>query len=109
MNIHAFTDGRDVDPKSGKGFLEDIVAYGKDKNAKLATVVGRYFAMDRDKRWERVKKAYDVMVHNTGEPSSDIGATLQKSYDAGTTDEFIEPIVMVDENGQLPPKFRKMM
>lgn len=107
MNIHAFTDGRDVDPKSGKAFLEDIVAYGKDKNANLATVVGRYFAMDRDKRWERVKKAYDVMVHNTGEPSSDIGATLQKSYDAGTTDEFIEPIVMVDENGKATAKIQE--
>ncbi|MEP4883752.1 MAG: 2,3-bisphosphoglycerate-independent phosphoglycerate mutase, partial [Maribacter dokdonensis] len=63
MYLHAFTDGRDVDPKSGKGFLEDIVAFGSDKNTKLATVIGRYYAMDRDKRWERVKEAYDVIVN----------------------------------------------
>lgn len=99
MYVHAFTDGRDVDPKSGKGFLEDLVSYSKDKNAQLATVIGRYFAMDRDKRWERVKKAYDVMVKNVGEKSTEIGPTLQKSYDAGTTDEFIEPIVMTDASG----------
>ncbi|APA63504.1 2,3-bisphosphoglycerate-independent phosphoglycerate mutase [Maribacter sp. 1_2014MBL_MicDiv] len=99
MYLHAFTDGRDVDPKSGKGFLEDIVAYGSDKNTKLATVIGRYYAMDRDKRWERVKEAYDVIVNAEGEKSTDIGKTIQKSYDADITDEFIKPIVMTNTDG----------
>jgi len=99
MYVHAFTDGRDVDPKSGKGFLEDLTNFCSDKNAKLATVVGRYYAMDRDKRWERVKKAYDVMVNNVGEKSSDISAAMQNSYDNNVTDEFIAPIVMTDSNG----------
>ena len=99
MYLHAFTDGRDVDPKSGKGFLEDIVAYGSDKNTKLATVIGRYYAMDRDKRWERVKEAYDVIVNAEGEKSTDIGKTIQKSYDADVTDEFIKPIVMTNTDG----------
>lgn len=99
MYLHAFTDGRDVDPKSGKGFLEDIVAYGSDKNTKLATVIGRYYAMDRDKRWERVKEAYDVIVNAEGEKSTDIGKTIQKSYDTDITDEFIKPIVMTNTDG----------
>ena len=99
MYLHAFTDGRDVDPKSGKGYLEDIVAYGSDKNTKLATVIGRYYAMDRDKRWERVKEAYDVIVNAEGEKSTDIGKTIQKSYDADITDEFIKPIVMTNTDG----------
>ncbi len=100
MFVHAFTDGRDVDPKSGKGFLEDVSQFCADKNAKLATVIGRYFAMDRDKRWDRVKKAYDVMVNNVGEKSTDIAATIQKSYDNDITDEFIEPIVLTDDDGK---------
>ncbi|GMN10479.1 2,3-bisphosphoglycerate-independent phosphoglycerate mutase [Croceitalea sp. MTPC9] len=95
--IHAFTDGRDVDPKSGKGFLEDITNYCSGKNAKLATVIGRYFAMDRDKRWERVKKAYDVLVNATGKSANDISLAMQESYDGGKTDEFIEPIVLQKE------------
>ena len=99
MFVHAFTDGRDVDPKSGKDFLMDLSQFCSDKKAKLATVVGRYFAMDRDKRWERVKKAYDVMVNGIGTKTTDIGDALQKSYDANITDEFIEPIVMTDNEG----------
>ncbi len=98
--IHAFTDGRDVDPKSGKGFLIDLTHFCSDKNAKLATVVGRYYAMDRDKRWERVKLAYDVMVNAEGEKVKDISDAMQKSYDAGVTDEFIKPLVLTGENGQ---------
>ncbi len=97
--VHAFTDGRDVDPRSGKGFLEEINTFCADKQAKLATVVGRYYAMDRDKRWERVKQAYDVMVHNKGEKVSDIGAAMQASYDDGVTDEFIKPMVLTNEQG----------
>ncbi|MDO1511958.1 2,3-bisphosphoglycerate-independent phosphoglycerate mutase [Maribacter confluentis] len=99
MYIHAFTDGRDVDPKSGKGFLEDLVQFSADKNTQLATVVGRYYAMDRDKRWERVKEAYDVIVNAVGEKSTDIGASIQRSYDNEITDEFIKPIVMTTTDG----------
>lgn len=90
--IHAFTDGRDVDPQSGKGFVEEITAFAKAKNAQLASVIGRYYAMDRDKRWERVQQAYDLIVRGKGEGSQDIAASLQASYDAGVTDEFIKPI-----------------
>ncbi len=100
MYVHAFTDGRDVDPKSGKRFLEDLVSFSKDKNTQLATVIGRYFAMDRDNRWERVKKAYDVMVNAEGEHSTDIVKSIQESYDNGKTDEFIEPIVMTNDKDQ---------
>ena len=97
--IHAFTDGRDVDPKSGKGYLEDITKFCTDKKAKLATVIGRYYAMDRDKRWERVKLAYDLLVNNLGNKTPDITSAIQKSYDAGITDEFIEPIVLTSTDG----------
>lgn len=98
--IHAFTDGRDVDPKSGKGFLQDVVDFCADKNSKLASVIGRYYAMDRDKRWERVKLAYDLLVHGKGEVFGDVSQAMQKSYDNGVTDEFIEPILL-DENGTI--------
>ncbi|RYC50939.1 2,3-bisphosphoglycerate-independent phosphoglycerate mutase [Flagellimonas olearia] len=98
--VHAFTDGRDVDPKSGKGFLIDLDQFCSDKNTKLATVVGRYYAMDRDKRWERVKLAYDVMVNAQGEKVQDIGKAMQESYDEGVTDEFIKPLVMTNANGE---------
>ena len=97
--VHAFTDGRDVDPKSGKGFLEEIDDFCSDKNADLASVIGRYYAMDRDKRWERVKLAYDLVVEGKGEKSTNIGQTVQKSYEDGVTDEFLKPIVMTDEGG----------
>ncbi len=98
--IHAFTDGRDVDPKSGKGFLVDLTHFCSDKSTKLATVVGRYYAMDRDKRWERVKLAYDVMVNAEGEKTQNIGDAMQKSYDEGVTDEFVKPLVLTDSNNQ---------
>ena len=95
--VHAFTDGRDCDPKSGKGFIQEL-----EKNlfgAKIASVCGRYYAMDRDKRWERVKFAYDVLIKGEGESSQNIVDSIQKSYDNGVTDEFIKPIISVDENG----------
>lgn len=98
--VHAFTDGRDVDPKSGKGFLIDLTHFCSDKNTKLATVIGRYYAMDRDKRWERVKLAYDVMVNTEGEKIRNISDAMQKSYDDGITDEFIKPLVLTDANNQ---------
>ncbi|MFT6095877.1 MAG: 2,3-bisphosphoglycerate-independent phosphoglycerate mutase, partial [Nonlabens sp.] len=98
--IHAFTDGRDVDPKSGAGHVEDLMNYISGTNAQLATVTGRYFAMDRDQRWERVKKAYDVIVNGMGAPTHDPVAAIEENYVNGITDEFIEPIVVL--NGTEP-------
>jgi len=95
--LHAFTDGRDCDPKSGKGFIDDIEKYMNKTTGKLASICGRYYAMDRDQRWERVKLSYDVMVNGIGEKSSDAKSSIQNSYDNGITDEFIKPIVMIDE------------
>ncbi len=98
--VHAFTDGRDVDPKSGKGFIEDIQLHCKKTNARLASVVGRYYAMDRDKRWERVKTVYDLLVHARGTACKDAAQAIQESYDTGITDEFITPIVIHGENNR---------
>jgi len=98
--IHAFTDGRDVSPDSGKGFLKTLAQHIADQPTELATVTGRFYAMDRDTRWERIRKAYDVMVKGEGEPSTDVLSTIQRHYDAGTTDEFIEPIVMQNALGR---------
>ena len=95
--VHAFTDGRDVDPKSGKGFVIDLEAYIKDKSTKIASITGRYYAMDRDKRWERIKLAYDALVNGIGEHSTNATQSLQTNYDNDVTDEFIKPIIMVDE------------
>jgi 2,3-bisphosphoglycerate-independent phosphoglycerate mutase len=92
--IHAFTDGRDCDPKSGLGFLKNITQHIDKQSFKLATIVGRYYAMDRDKRWERVKLAYDVLVNGIGEKVSDFEKTIQANYDNGVTDEFLKPMVI---------------
>ena len=97
--LHAFTDGRDVDPKSGKKIIEDIEASMAKTTGKIASIIGRYFAMDRDQRWERVQKAYDVIVRGTGTAVDNFGAALQKSYDNGITDEFIEPLIAKDQEG----------
>ena len=97
--IHAFTDGRDCDPKSGLGFLSRVQNNLGNGKGKIASVVGRYFAMDRDKRWERVKKAYDAMVKGIGHQSDDVSEAIQNSYNEGITDEFIEPIIHSDTNG----------
>lgn len=99
--LHAFLDGRDTDPKSGTGFLNDILTHMNHSCGKLATVVGRYYAMDRDKRWERIKMAYDVMVNSIGSRSTDIIGSVNNYYEEQITDEFMKPIVMVNEN-QLP-------
>lgn len=99
--VHAFMDGRDCDPKSGKAFIADLENTLKKTGGKLASLTGRYFAMDRDKRWDRVKLAYDAMVNGVGEElvtQSEVLNTIQKSYDADVTDEFLKPIV-VTENG----------
>lgn len=94
--IHAFTDGRDTDPKGGLEYLKQVDEHLKTTTGKLASIIGRYYAMDRDKRWERVKLAYDVLVHGVGEKTTDPFAAIQKSYDNNVTDEFIKPIVVVD-------------
>jgi 2,3-bisphosphoglycerate-independent phosphoglycerate mutase len=98
--LHAFTDGRDCGPKTGKGFIQDIEAYMNETTGKLATVSGRYYAMDRDKRWERVAKAYHAIVDGKASHySHDAALSIQASYDEGVTDEFIDPIVMTDTDG----------
>lgn len=91
--IHAFTDGRDTDPKSGLGFITDLQNHCKQTTGEIATITGRYYAMDRDKRWERVKLAYDALVHGKGLQTSDILQAIQQSYTEGVTDEFIKPII----------------
>jgi 2,3-bisphosphoglycerate-independent phosphoglycerate mutase len=98
--IHAFTDGRDTDPKSGLGFITDLEEHLKRSNAKIATVIGRYYAMDRDKRWERVKLAYDALVHGIGTNATSASAAIQKGYEENITDEFIKPIIIVDQDQQ---------
>ncbi|MBF4466583.1 2,3-bisphosphoglycerate-independent phosphoglycerate mutase [Flavobacterium sp. LC2016-12] len=95
--VHAFTDGRDVDPKSGAKYIHDLEEHIKDTPVRIASIVGRYYAMDRDKRWERVKLAYDLVVNGTGIPSKNAVASVLDSYAHDVTDEFIAPIVMVDE------------
>ncbi|MBE6193367.1 MAG: 2,3-bisphosphoglycerate-independent phosphoglycerate mutase [Rikenellaceae bacterium] len=97
--VHCFMDGRDTDPKSGKGFIEALENHMKSSAGTIASIIGRYYAMDRDKRWERVKVAYDQLVEGVGEKATDMVAAMQKSYDEGVTDEFVKPIVRVDENG----------
>jgi len=98
--VHGFTDGRDVDPKSGTGYLQKLSQKLDQTKAKLATITGRYYAMDRDKRWERVKKAYDALVHGQGTPTQNMIESIEASYAAGVTDEFIEPLIGVDSNNQ---------
>ena len=106
--IHAFTDGRDVDPKSGAGFISDIVDHIKGTSVKLASVIGRYYAMDRDKRWERVKLAYDLLVHGIGTHSTDAIKSIQENYGKDITDEFLPPIVMTEHDEQLLPSKKEM-
>lgn len=98
--VHAFTDGRDVDPKSGYGFITELEEHLNKTSAKLATVTGRYYAMDRDKRWERVKLAYDALVNGIGEKTHDVLSAIEKSYDDDITDEFIKPLIVTDQNNQ---------
>ncbi|TAE29422.1 MAG: 2,3-bisphosphoglycerate-independent phosphoglycerate mutase [Cytophagales bacterium] len=99
--VHAFTDGRDTDPKGGLGYLTDLQNHMANTTGQLATVTGRFYAMDRDNRWERVRQAYDVMVHGSGTPvaGEDVLNAVQASYDAGLTDEFIKPLVVTNAEG----------
>ncbi len=105
--VHAFMDGRDTDPKGGLGYLKDVNHHLSKTTGKLATIIGRYYAMDRDKRWERVKLAYDVLVNGTGEKTTDGISAVQRSYDNNVTDEFIKPIVIVDEQQQPVAKIKE--
>ncbi|MBX7205225.1 MAG: 2,3-bisphosphoglycerate-independent phosphoglycerate mutase [Bacteroidia bacterium] len=98
--IHAFLDGRDTDPKSGVGYMTDLLNHLNGKKTKVASVIGRYYAMDRDKRWERVKLAYDLLVNGTGEHSSNLVESIAKHYTEGTTDEFMKPLVVVGGNNE---------
>jgi 2,3-bisphosphoglycerate-independent phosphoglycerate mutase len=97
--IHVFTDGRDTDPKSGLAYVKELEAYLKTSVGKIASVTGRYYAMDRDKRWDRVKLAYDALVHGVGEKSTDLVASIEASYTENITDEFLKPMIAVDEAG----------
>ena len=99
--LHAFTDGRDVDPQSGKRFVNQIEEKLKGKHTKLATLIGRYYAMDRDRRWERVKLAYDLLLHGKGSPSIDFEKSLQESYNEGITDEFIKPLIKANASSRI--------
>ena len=99
--IHCFMDGRDTDPKSGKGFIEELSAHCEKSAGKIASIIGRYYAMDRDKRWERVKEAYDLLVNGEGKKATDMVQAMQESYDEGVTDEFIKPIVNADCDGTI--------
>ena len=98
--VHCFMDGRDTDPRSGKGYLQKLQHHLKSSTGQIATVTGRYYAMDRDKRWERIKEAYDLLRSGKGARFTDPLVGVQSSYDSGVTDEFIKPIVCVDEYGQ---------
>jgi 2,3-bisphosphoglycerate-independent phosphoglycerate mutase len=95
--VHAFTDGRDTDPKSGLGFIKDLQSHLDKTVGKIATVSGRYYAMDRDKRWERIKLAYDALVNGEGEKATDATQAIENSYKKNITDEFIKPCVIVNE------------
>lgn len=98
--VHAFTDGRDTDPNGGLGYLKDLQTTLNQTTGKIASVIGRYYAMDRDKRWERVKLAYDLMVKGEGKKSDNVLEAVQASYAEGVTDEFIKPIVAIDNTGK---------
>lgn len=98
--VHCFMDGRDTDPKSGKGFIEELENHLKQTGGQIASIVGRYYAMDRDKRWERVKDAYKLLVNGEGTPATDMLQAVEESYANGVTDEFIKPIIHVDANGK---------
>lgn len=105
--IHGFGDGRDTDPRSGKGYMKNLLDHLKVSNGKIASFVGRYYAMDRDKRWERIKDAYDLIVNGTGTKTTDILDAMQKSYDTGITDEFMKPIVITGNDGEAIGKIKE--
>src|SRR5690606_14697165 len=97
--IHAFLDGRDTDPNSGIGYVADVEGFLATSVGQVASVIGRYYAMDRDNRWERVKQAYDLLVNGVGAPATSLGQAIQQSYNEGVTDEFVKPIVRTNADG----------
>ena len=99
--IHCFMDGRDTDPRSGKGFIEQLSAHCEKSAGKIASIIGRYYAMDRDKRWDRVKVAYDLLVKGEGKQATDMVAAMQQSYDEDVTDEFVKPINNANVDGTI--------
>ena len=99
--IHAFTDGRDTDPQSGEGYLQNLQKHLKGSVGLIASVIGRYYAMDRDRRWERVKVAYDLLVHGKGKVSADVVEAIRESYQDGVTDEFVKPIIAEGIDGRI--------
>jgi 2,3-bisphosphoglycerate-independent phosphoglycerate mutase len=99
--LHCFMDGRDTDPRSGKGFIEQLTAQCQKTTGTIASIIGRFYAMDRDKRWERIKDAYDLLVSGKGTKATDMVAAMQASYDADVTDEFIKPIVNANVDGTI--------
>jgi len=101
LYVHGFLDGRDTDPRGGAGYINELKPALEKSGALLATLIGRYYAMDRDNRWERVKKAYDLLVKGIGKPSQDLVRSVEESYAAGITDEFLEPIAAVDSSGHV--------
>ncbi len=101
--IHCFMDGRDTDPRSGKGFIEELTAHCQKSAGVIASVIGRYYAMDRDKRWDRVKVAYDLLVKGEGKQATDMVKAMQESYDEGVTDEFVKPINNSTVDGTIKP------
>jgi 2,3-bisphosphoglycerate-independent phosphoglycerate mutase len=105
--LHAFTDGRDCDPKSGKYFIKDIEKHMKNTTGEFATITGRYYSMDRDNRWERVKLTYDALVEGIGKKSVNALDSINESYQEDITDEFIKPIIMVDENDKPKASIKK--
>ncbi|NLH56434.1 MAG: 2,3-bisphosphoglycerate-independent phosphoglycerate mutase, partial [Rikenellaceae bacterium] len=105
--IHALTDGRDTDPQSGLGFVRNLEEHLQHSNGVIASLTGRYYTMDRDKRWERIKVGYDLMVSGIGKPTQNITKAMEESYAEGITDEFIKPIVRVDDGGQPVGLIRK--
>jgi 2,3-bisphosphoglycerate-independent phosphoglycerate mutase len=98
--IHGFGDGRDTDPKSGVGYMKNLLAHLEGSNGRVASFIGRYYAMDRDKRWERIKEAYDLLVNGKGTPATDVVRAMEESYAAGVTDEFMKPIVVTGPDGK---------
>ena len=99
--LHCFMDGRDTDPMSGKGFIEQVEKHCAESAGVIATITGRYYAMDRDKRWNRIKLAYDQLVNGEGKKSDNMVAAMQESYDEGVTDEFVKPIVNSTVDGRI--------
>ncbi len=101
--IHCFMDGRDTDPRSGKGFIEQLTEHCEKSTGVIASIIGRYYAMDRDKRWDRVKVAYDLLVNGEGKQATDMVKAMQESYDEGVTDEFVKPINNSTVDGTIKP------